>query len=71
MMQSSIPLCKGHKEVWVHRLVKKPAPSPTFGRKFYVCARPKWRMHVDLRPSPNLVKTCDYFKWAASKSKHK
>lgn len=37
LMQNSIPLCKGHKEACVSRVVKKP--GPTFGRRFYVCAR--------------------------------
>lgn len=37
MMQNSIPLCKGHKEACVARVVKKP--GPTFGRRFYVCSR--------------------------------
>lgn len=36
-MQNSIPLCKGHKEACVARVVKKP--GPTFGRRFYVCSR--------------------------------
>ncbi|KAJ0098035.1 hypothetical protein Patl1_29085 [Pistacia atlantica] len=37
LMENSIPLCKGHKEPCVARVVKKP--GPTFGRRFYVCAR--------------------------------
>lgn len=37
LMQSSIPLCKGHKEPCVARIVKKQGPN--FGRRFYVCAR--------------------------------
>lgn len=37
LMQNSIPLCKGHKEACVARVVKKP--GPTFGRRFYVCSR--------------------------------
>lgn len=37
MMQNSIPLCKGHKEPCVARVVKKQGPN--FGRRFYVCAR--------------------------------
>ncbi|CAI9110936.1 OLC1v1011046C1 [Oldenlandia corymbosa var. corymbosa] len=36
-MQSSIPLCKGHKEPCVTRIVKKAGPN--LGRRFYVCAR--------------------------------
>lgn len=37
LMQNSIPLCKGHQEACVPRVVKKP--GPTFGRRFYVCSR--------------------------------
>lgn len=37
VMQNSIPLCKGHKEPCVARVVKKQ--GPTNGRRFYVCAR--------------------------------
>lgn len=37
LMETSIPLCKGHKEPCVARVVKKP--GPTFGRRFFVCAR--------------------------------
>ena len=37
MMQNSIPLCKGHKEPCVARVVKKQGPN--LGRRFYVCAR--------------------------------
>ncbi|KAL6220692.1 hypothetical protein ACLB2K_008448 [Fragaria x ananassa] len=36
VMQNSIPLCKGHKELCVARVVKKQGPN--FGRRFYVCA---------------------------------
>ncbi|MCL7049452.1 hypothetical protein MKW94_016253 [Papaver nudicaule] len=32
-----VPLCKGHKEPCVARVVKKPGPN--LGRKFYVCCR--------------------------------
>ena len=35
--QNSIPLCKGHKEPCVARVVKKQGPN--FGRRFYTCAR--------------------------------
>uniref|UniRef100_A0A7N0UBW0 DNA-(apurinic or apyrimidinic site) endonuclease 2 n=1 Tax=Kalanchoe fedtschenkoi TaxID=63787 RepID=A0A7N0UBW0_KALFE len=62
MMQSSIPMCKGHKEACVPRVVKKA--GPTFGRRFYVCARPEG-------PSSNPEANCGYFKWAASTSKPK
>lgn len=37
LMQNSIPLCKGHREPCVSRVVKKP--GPTFGHRFYACAR--------------------------------
>ena len=37
LMQDSIPLCEGHREPCVARVVKKPGPN--FGRRFYVCAR--------------------------------
>ena len=37
LMQNSIPLCKGHREPCVSRVVKKP--GPTCGHRFYVCAR--------------------------------
>lgn len=37
LMQNSIPLCKGHKEPCIARVVKKQGPN--FGRRFYVCAR--------------------------------
>ncbi|XP_051127359.1 DNA-(apurinic or apyrimidinic site) endonuclease 2 isoform X2 [Andrographis paniculata] len=36
-MQTSIPLCKGHKEPCVSRVVKKSGQNS--GRRFYVCAR--------------------------------
>ncbi|XP_031258723.1 DNA-(apurinic or apyrimidinic site) lyase 2-like isoform X2 [Pistacia vera] len=62
LMENSIPLCKGHKEPCVARVVKKP--GPTFGRRFYVCARAEG-------PASNSEANCGYFKWASSKSKHK
>ncbi|CAN0918709.1 DNA-(apurinic or apyrimidinic site) endonuclease 2 [Linum grandiflorum] len=62
LMQNSIPLCKGHKEPCVARVVKKP--GPTFGRRFYVCARAEG-------PSTNAEANCGYFKWASSKSRQK
>ncbi|CAK7334269.1 unnamed protein product [Dovyalis caffra] len=37
LMQNSIPVCKGHKEPCVARIVKKP--GPTFGCRFFVCSR--------------------------------
>ncbi|KAJ4714211.1 DNA-(apurinic or apyrimidinic site) lyase [Melia azedarach] len=62
LMENSIPLCKGHKEPCVARVVKKP--GPTFGRRFYVCARAEG-------PASNPEANCGYFKWASSKSKQK
>lgn len=37
LMQNSVPLCKGHQEPCVPRVVKKAGPN--LGRRFYVCAR--------------------------------
>ncbi|XP_022133214.1 DNA-(apurinic or apyrimidinic site) lyase 2 isoform X2 [Momordica charantia] len=62
VMQNSIPLCKGHKEPCVARVVKKQGPNN--GRRFYVCARAEG-------PASNPQANCGYFKWAASKSRHK
>lgn len=60
LMQNSIPLCKGHHEQCVSRIVKKEGPN--FGRRFYVCARAEG-------PASNPDSNCGYFKWAASKPK--
>ncbi|RZC66677.1 hypothetical protein C5167_010367 [Papaver somniferum] len=57
-----VPLCKGHKEPCVPRVVKKPGPN--LGRKFYVCCRAEG-------PSSNPETNCGYFEWAASKSRKK
>ncbi|CBI17372.3 unnamed protein product, partial [Vitis vinifera] len=62
LMQNSIPLCKGHGEPCVSRLAKKPGPN--HGRRFYVCARAEG-------PASNPETNCGYFKWAASKSRHR
>ncbi|CAG7886196.1 unnamed protein product [Brassica rapa] len=62
LLQNSIPLCKGHKEACVARVVKKP--GPTFGRRFYVCSRAEG-------PSSNPEANCGYFKWASSKFRDK
>ncbi|KAK9678796.1 hypothetical protein RND81_11G233500 [Saponaria officinalis] len=62
LMQDSIPLCEGHREPCVPRVVKKP--GPTFGRRFYVCARGEG-------PSSNPETRCDFFRWAGSKPKQK
>ncbi|CAK9187993.1 unnamed protein product [Ilex paraguariensis] len=61
-MQDSIPLCRGHGEPCVARVVKKAGPN--LGRRFYVCARAEG-------PASNAEANCGHFKWAASKSKRK
>lgn len=45
LMQSSIPLCKGHKEPCIARVVRKQGPN--FGRRFYVCARAEVICFID------------------------
>ncbi|KAL8472434.1 hypothetical protein ACS0TY_029589 [Phlomoides rotata] len=62
LMQTTIPLCKGHKEPCVSRVVKKSGPN--LGRRFYVCARAEG-------PSSNPEANCGFFKWATAKSKNK
>ncbi|KAL3525270.1 hypothetical protein ACH5RR_013642 [Cinchona calisaya] len=62
LMQNSIPLCKGHNEPCVARVVKKAGPN--LGRRFYVCARAEG-------PASNPEANCGYFKWAVSNSKCK
>ncbi|MBA0686613.1 hypothetical protein Goari_014207 [Gossypium aridum] len=62
LMQNSIPLCKGHREPCVSRVVKKPGPN--FGHRFYVCARAEG-------PSSNPEANCGYFRWASTKSRPK
>ncbi|KAK9165167.1 hypothetical protein Scep_000358 [Stephania cephalantha] len=57
--RSSVPICKGHGEPCVARVVKKEGPN--FGRKFYVCNRGEG-------PASNPEARCDYFKWADMKS---
>ncbi|VFQ99857.1 unnamed protein product [Cuscuta campestris] len=61
-MQNSVPICKGHKEPCVSRLVKKAGSN--LGRRFYVCARAEG-------PTSNPEANCGYFKWASSKPKGK
>lgn len=56
LMQNSVPLCKGHQEPCVPRVVKKAGPN--LGRRFYACARAEG-------PSSNAEANCGYFKWAA------
>ncbi|KAK6148607.1 hypothetical protein DH2020_019519 [Rehmannia glutinosa] len=62
LMQTSIPLCKGHKEPCVSRVVKKSGPN--LGHRFYVCARAEG-------PASNPEANCGFFKWATAKSKNK
>lgn len=62
LMQTSIPLCKGHKEPCVSRTVKKQGPN--LGRRFYACARAEG-------PASNPEANCGFFKWATTKSKNK
>ncbi|XP_034223268.1 DNA-(apurinic or apyrimidinic site) lyase 2 isoform X3 [Prunus dulcis] len=62
VMQNSIPLCKGHREPCVARVVRKRGAN--FGRRFYVCARAEG-------PASNPEANCNYFKWAASKPRQK
>ncbi|XP_034890571.1 DNA-(apurinic or apyrimidinic site) endonuclease 2 isoform X2 [Populus alba] len=62
LMRNSIPVCKGHKEPCVARIVKKP--GPTFGHRFFVCSRAEG-------PVSNPEANCGYFKWASSKSQRK
>lgn len=62
LMQNSIPVCKGHKEPCIARVVKKQGTN--FGRRFYVCARAEG-------PQSNPEANCGYFKWAATKSRNK
>ncbi|OVA19651.1 Exodeoxyribonuclease III xth [Macleaya cordata] len=58
----TVPLCKGHNEPCVSRVVKKPGPN--LGRRFYVCGRAEG-------PSSNPETNCGFFEWAASKSGQK
>ncbi|KAL9142171.1 hypothetical protein ABFS82_14G151400 [Erythranthe guttata] len=60
LMHTSIPLCKGHNESCVSRVVKKSGPNS--GRRFYVCARAEG-------PASNPEANCGFFKWATAKSK--
>ncbi|KAK4793499.1 hypothetical protein SAY86_023934 [Trapa natans] len=62
VMQNKIPLCKGHNEPCVSRIVKKAGPN--LGRRFYTCARAEG-------PSSNPEANCGFFKWSGSKSKQK
>ena len=52
------PLCSGHQEPSVKRMVKKPGPNR--GKHFYVCARPEGAKN-------DPASRCDYFKWTSTK----
>ena len=52
------PLCNGHKEPCVLRMVKKQGPNR--GRQFYTCARGE-----GLKTNPEA--RCDFFKWVEKK----
>ncbi|XP_060575660.1 DNA-(apurinic or apyrimidinic site) endonuclease 2-like [Ruditapes philippinarum] len=52
------PLCKGHSEPCVLRMVKKPGPNK--GKQFYTCARGE-----GLKSNPEA--RCDFFKWVVKK----
>ncbi|KAL2654012.1 hypothetical protein R1flu_022140 [Riccia fluitans] len=62
LMARAVPLCCGHNEPCVARVVKKPGPS--MGRGFYVCARAQG-------PSSNPEARCDHFEWSSSSMKAK
>lgn len=52
------PLCKGHNEPCVLRMVKKPGPNK--GKQFYTCARGEGH-------KSNPEARCDFFKWVVKK----
>ncbi|KAL3685995.1 hypothetical protein R1sor_004017 [Riccia sorocarpa] len=62
VMARAVPLCHGHKEPCVARVVKKE--GPTKGRGFYVCARAQG-------PSSNPEARCGHFEWSTSRMKSK
>ncbi|XP_057834488.1 DNA-(apurinic or apyrimidinic site) endonuclease 2 isoform X2 [Cryptomeria japonica] len=62
LMTSSVPLCEGHGEPCVARVVKKAGPN--IGRGFYVCARAKG-------PESNPETRCKHFEWSSMKGKSK
>ncbi|KAG6554008.1 hypothetical protein Mapa_004925 [Marchantia paleacea] len=61
-MARALPLCSGHKEPCVARVVKKAGPN--IGRGFYVCARAEG-------PSSNPETRCDHFEWSSSSMRAK
>ncbi|KAK7360190.1 hypothetical protein VNO77_02172 [Canavalia gladiata] len=50
LMQSSIPICRGHKEPCIARVVKKQGSN--VGRRFYVCARAEKSELLTTDPHP-------------------
>ncbi|XP_051020830.1 DNA-(apurinic or apyrimidinic site) endonuclease 2-like [Acomys russatus] len=52
---SPMPLCRGHKEPCVVRIVRKPGPN--LGRHFYTCARPRG-------PPNDPSSSCNFFLWS-------
>jgi len=48
------PLCPGHSEPTIQRLVQKPGANQ--GRRFWVCARPNGAAGL-------AAARCDFFKW--------
>lgn len=52
---SPMPLCGGHREPCVMRIVKKPGPN--LGRHFYTCAKPQG-------PPNDLSSSCNFFLWS-------
>lgn len=60
LMNRSVPVCEGHGEPCVARVVKKGGPN--IGRGFYVCARAKG-------PASNREACCSHFEWSSSNGK--
>lgn len=60
LMNRTVPVCKGHGEPCVARVVKKGGPN--IGRGFYVCARAKG-------PASNREASCSHFEWSSSTGK--
>ncbi|XP_052055296.1 DNA-(apurinic or apyrimidinic site) endonuclease 2-like [Apodemus sylvaticus] len=52
---SPMPLCRGHREPCVMRVVKKSGPN--LGRHFYICAKPQG-------PPNDPSSSCNFFLWS-------
>lgn len=52
---SPMPLCRGHREPCVMRIVKKPGLN--LGRHFYICAKPQG-------PPNDPSSSCNFFLWS-------